>query len=141
MDYADIREGIHDHLCNCVAGIDDASSPPVCKVFDEWTAPADTEKPFLEMAFLGEIPTVNRSKCAHHMQLEVLVMGEEYNIIAIDPIADNVVSCLHHQSVVCPSGARYEPQYIQDSRMDGHNQQLNASVIRLLFWIPVPFTT
>jgi hypothetical protein len=110
-------------------------------VFWEWTAPADTEKPLIEMAFLGELPSLSAGHCAHHMQLEVLVIGEPSNILELDPIADAVVSALHHQTVTCPSGALFSPRYLRDSRIDMWIEAVQGNAIRLKFWVPMPFTT
>ena len=138
MQYADLREGIYDALCT-IPAIQDSSSPPVGKVFWEWTAPADTEKPFLEMAFIGELPSLN--KCAMHMQLEVLVIGDPSNILAIDPIADDVVSLLHHQPITTPAHRTLELCYVRDSRFDLWIEQLSACGIRLKFLVVTDFWT
>jgi len=138
MQYADLREGIYDALCT-IPAIQDSSSPPVGKVFWEWTAPADTEKPFLEMAFIGELPSIN--KCAMHMQLEVLVIGDPSDILAIDPIADLVVSTLHHQPIATPAHRTLELCYVRDSRFDLWIEQLSACGIRLKFLVVTDFWT
>ena len=138
MEYADLREGIYDALCS-IPAIQDSSSPPVGKVFWEWTALADTEKPFLEMAFIGELPSSN--KCALHMQLEVLVIGEPSDILSLDPIADDVVSLLHHQPIATPGGRTLELCYVRDSRFDLWIEQLSACGIRLKFLVVTDFWT
>ena len=91
------------------------------------------------MAFIGELPSPN--KCALHMQLEVLVIGDPSDILTLDPIADTVVSVLHHQPITCPTGRVTELDYIRDSRFDIWIEQLNACGIRLKFWIPTDFWT
>jgi len=130
MDYGDIRHGLYDYL---VAEIAEVGG----RVFWEWTAPADTEKPLIEIAFLGEIPSPN--KCAMNQQLEVLVFGEKSNILALDPVADHVVSALHHQAVATPDGRTTLPEYVRDSRMDIWSERLNACGIRIKFLIPTDF--
>lgn len=139
MDYADVREGLYDHLCMYITEVQDSSSPPKCKVFWEWTAPADIQKPYIEIAFMGELAPVNG--CAVWMQLEVLVFGEESNILAIDPIADHVVSSLHNQDVITPDGRTIRPKYVRDSRMDFWVETPRANGIRLKFLIPSDFWT
>ena len=136
IDYADLREGIYDALCT-IPAIQDSSSPSNGKVYWEWCAPADTVKPFLEMAFIGELPSPN--KCALHMQLEVLVIGEPSDILSLDPLADLVISTLHHQQIVCPTGRITELCYVRDSRFDLWIEQLSACGIRLKFVIPTDF--
>ena len=131
-----MREGIYDALCT-IPAIQDSSSPPVGKVFWEWTAPADEEKPFLEMAFIGELPSLN--KCALHMQLEVLVIGDPSDILSLDPIADDVVSLLHHQPILTPAHRTLVLDYVRDSRFDLWIEQLSACGIRLKFVIPTDF--
>jgi len=136
MDYADLREGIYDALCS-IPAIQDSGSPPQGRVFREWVADADTEKPFLEFAFIGEIAPPN--KCALFMQVEVLCFGDPDH--TLDKLADDVVSLLHHQPVVMPSGAISELCYIRDSRMDIWSEALNAHGVRLKFWLPSRFYT
>ena len=134
MQYADLREGIYDALCS-IPAIQDSSSPPQGKVFREWVADADTEKPFIEFAFIGEIPSPN--KCALHMQVEVLCFGDPDHVL--DQLADDVVSLLHHQPVVMPSGAISKLCYMRDSRLDIYSDNLKAWGVRLKFWLPSQF--
>lgn len=138
MDYADLREGVYDALCT-IPAIQDSSSPPQGRVWWEWTAPADTVKPFLEMAFIGELPSIN--SCALHMQLEVLVIGEPSDILSLDPLADAVVTLLHHQPILTPDGRTLVLDYVKDSRFDLWIEQLSACGIRLKFLIPTDFWT
>lgn len=137
MDYHDIREAIRSALATIPAI--QAGSPLAGKVYWEWTAPADTVKPWLEMAFDGELPSLTAGHCALHMQLEVLVFGEAGGYHTIDPIADAVVTLLHHQNITTATGKIICPEYIRDSRFDAYVDQLKASVIRLKFLIPLPF--
>ena len=88
MDYADLREAIWQQICTGVPQIWDTSSPPKCKCFWGWTAPADTPKPFIVMNFAGELAPASGNPCGLFMQVDVEVYGEEANIMAIDPIAD-----------------------------------------------------
>ena len=127
MDWGDIREGIYDELCAVIPAVSS-------RVFWAWTAPADTVKPFIEMSFIGQIPSPN--KCGLHMQLEILVIGEPSNILSIDPIADLVVSSLHKQLITTPAGRNIECAYMRDSRTDLWHERLNGNCIRLKFWIP-----
>jgi hypothetical protein len=135
MNYGDIREGIYNALCT-IPAIQDTGSPPKGKVYWEWTAPADTVKPFLEMAFIGEVPSMNAGKCAHHMQLEVLCFGQPSNILDLDPVADAVVTLLNDKPILTPAGRTIVCNYIRDSRFDAWVEQLSASMIRLKFIIP-----
>lgn len=135
MDYQDIRYGIRNALATIPAI--QTGSPPQGKVFWEWTAPADTPKPFLEMAFDGELPSATGGDCAMHMQLEVLCFGDPGSIHNLDPIADAVVTLLNDKPIVTPLGAYLRPKYARDSRFDAWVEQLNASMIRLKFIIPV----
>lgn len=136
MDYDDVRIGLYNALCTIPAI--QAGSPLQGKVFREWVTPADTQPPFLEYAFLGEVPPVN-SKCAIHMGFEVLCFGAPDT--ALDKLADAVVTLLHHKAITCPSGKIYEPQYTRDSRMDIYNDQIKKWGVRLVFWLPTPFST
>lgn len=136
MLYSDLREGIYNELCT-IPAIWDSSSPPQGKVFREWVADADTEKPFLEFSFMGEIASLN--KCALFMQVEVLCFGDPDH--ALDQLADDVVSLLHHQPVVMPSGAISKLCYTRDSRMDIWSEELKAHGVRLKFWLPSQFYT
>lgn len=135
MNYADTREGLINAL-KTIPTIQ-SGSPPQGRVFDLWTAPADTVKPFLEMGFDGELPSINGGDCALHMQLEVLCLGEPHNIIALDPVADAVVTLLNDKPIVTPLGNYLRPKYLRDSRFDAWVEQLNASLIRLKFIIPL----
>lgn len=127
MDYADLREAIYDALCAEVPAVGD-------RVFWGWTAPADTQKPFLEISFLGELPSDN--PCGTWMQLEVLVIGEESNILALDPIADTVGHALHNMRIPTPDGRAIRPEQTRDARIDGWSESLRANIIRLKFLIP-----
>ena len=133
MDYADLREGIFNHLCSNVPSVGN-------RVFWGWTAPADTVKPFLEMSFIGELPQVN-NPCGLWMQVEVLVVGEESDILSLDPIADLVVTVMHNQQVATPLLRIIKPRYIRDSRIDFWDENLRANIIRLKFLIPTDFWT
>lgn len=133
MNYADLREGIYNWLCTKVPAV-------ASRVFWGWTAPSDTTKPYLEMSFVGELPQVN-NPCGLFMQLEVLVFGDESDILAIDPIADLVVSSLHRQSVTTPAARVIKPQYVNDSRIDFWDESSRSNVIRTKFIIPTDFWT
>jgi len=127
MDYADLREAIYNELA---VGITDVGN----RVFWSHTAPADTEKPFLEIAFLGELPSM--TPLGTMMQVEVLCLGEESNIMGLDPIADAVVSVLDGPEIVTPDGRVITLEYWNDSRIDGWSEELRANVIRLKFILP-----
>jgi len=133
MDSADIRKGLYNHL---VANVPQVSG----RVFWEYTASAETVKPFLEMAFMSDIPSVN-TPLGMFIRLEVLVVGEEANIIALDPIADMIVSIMHKQDVMTPDLRVIVPEYRRDSKFDFWYEILRASAIRLEFWIPTDFWT
>lgn len=132
MDYASLREGIYHHLVAQVGAVGG-------RVFWEWTAPADTTLPFIEIAFMGEIPSPN--KCAMHQQLEVLVLGQQSDILSLDPVADAVVTALHHQALLTTSSPPCSTElcYVRDSRQDLWVEQFNAACIRLKFLIPTDF--
>lgn len=132
MNYQDIRYGIRNALATIPAI--QAGSPPQGKVFWEWTAPADTPKPWLEMELDGDIPSLN--SCAYHIGLEVLCFGDMGSIHNLDPIADAVVTLLNDQPILTPAGRYLRPKYLRDSRFPSFVNQLNASVIRLKFIIP-----
>jgi len=132
MNYADVREGIYNHL---VAEITEVAG----RVYWYWTAPADSPKPLIEFALIGEVPALN--PCLALMQMEVLVMGEPSDILALDPIADAVVAALHQQPVTTPLGHVGRPQYVRDSRIDTWIEKLNACAIRLKFLLPSGFWT
>lgn len=133
MDTADLREGVYDHLVSTITDVGG-------RVFWEYTTPADTEKPLLEMAFVGDLPSIN-SPLGMFIQLEILVFGEEGDILSLDPIADSVVSNLHNTNVTTPKGRVIRPEYKRDSRFDWWNETLKANIIRLKFWIPTDFWT
>ena len=139
MDYGDLREGIYDAICTGVPQVWDTSSPPKCKVFWGWTAPGDTPKPFITMNFAGELAPANGNKCGLFMQLDIEVYGEESNILAIDPIADLVVSVLHQQPIITPLGRTIYLKYVRDARFDAWSEELRASMIRLKFLLPTDF--
>lgn len=133
MDYADCRHGIFDALCAGVPYVWDSSSPPNCKVFWGWTAPADTVKPFITMEFGGELAPVSGNKCGLFMQVDIEVYGEESNILAIDPIADLVITVLHQVPITTPKGKTLYLKYQPTARFDAWSETLRASMIRLKF--------
>ena len=133
MDYADIRVGIYNHL---VAEILTVGG----RVFWGWVASAETEKPFLSMEFTGEVPSMN-TPVGSFMMYDVLVIGEEGNVLAIDPIADSVVSALHEINVTTPDGRIIRSEYRRDARADYWIEDLRGQAIRLAFWLPTDFWT
>jgi len=133
MDYADLRKGIYDHLVANIAAV-------AGRVYAEWSANADSVKPFLEFAFAGELPSIN-TPLGMWMQLEVLVYGAEGSYMTLDPIADAVISTLHKQDVVTDDGRTIRPEYWRDARIDTWDETLKAAVIRLKFLIPTDFWT
>jgi len=128
MEYSDLREGIYNHLVANVAAVGN-------RVFWGWTAPADSVKPFLTMSFAGELPSATGNKCALLMQLDVEVFGDESNILAIDPVADDVVRALA-LPVTTPAGRTIQLDYVRDARFDAWSEALRASMIRLKFVLP-----
>jgi hypothetical protein len=133
MDYADIREGLYEHLCTEIPAVGD-------RVFWGYTAPADTEKPFLVMTFMGELPSLN-TPLGTFMQFTVDVFGEEGNIIAIDPIADDVVAAIHQVDITTPDGRIIRGEYRRDARTDFWSETFRASVISNRFLLPTDFWT
>ena len=127
MDYADLREAVFDELVAQVAAV-------AGRVFWGHTAPADTLKPFLEIAFLGELPSA--TPLGTMMQVEVLCLGEESNIMGLDPVADAVVTALDGPQITTPDGRTITLEYWNDSRIDGWSEELRANVIRLKFILP-----
>jgi len=140
LDYADIREAIYDQLCTNVTGIHDSSSPPVCKVFWGWTAPADTEKPFIVLTITGTLPSLN-TPLGMFIQIDVDVFGGEGNILDIDPVADEVISALHNQSFTTPTGKVIRPEFRRDTRVDSWSEEFRANVIHMRFMIPTDLWT
>jgi len=127
MDYADLREAVEIYL--------KAQVPAVAnRVFWSHTAPADTPKPFLEMAFLGELPSA--TPLGTMMQVEILCLGAESDILSLDPIADTVISALDGPQITTPDGRTITLEYWNDSRIDGWSEELRANVIRLKFILP-----
>jgi len=110
------------------------------RVFWQYTAPGDTAKPFLEFGFIGDAPSVN-TPVGMFVRFEVFVLGEESNILAMDPIADAVITCLHDTQVTTPLGRTMIPEYRRDGRMDFWVEAERANIIRLQFWIPSDFWT
>jgi hypothetical protein len=133
MDSADIREGIYDQLVANVPAVGG-------RVFWEYTAPADTEKPLLVMGFLSDVASVNITQ-GMFIRVEVLVLGEQGTHMALDPIADLVVSSLHHQDVTTPDGRTIRPEYRRNSKIDFFSEDYRAAAIRLEFWVPTDFWT
>lgn len=133
MDTADLREAVYDHL---VANIPAVSG----RVFWKFTAPADTEKPFIEMGFLTDVPSIN-TPLGMFYRLDLIIIGEEGNIIAIDPISDLVVSVLHEQDIVTPDGRVIRCEYRRNSKMDYWYEEFRGNAIRLEFWLPTDFWT
>lgn len=133
MDYADLRYAIWEQICNNVPQILDSASPPNCRCFWGWAAPADTAKPFITMEFGGELAPVNGNKCGLFMQVDIEVYGEEANILAIDPIADLVVTVLHQVPITTPDGRTLYLKYQPTARFDAWSESLRASMIRLKF--------
>jgi len=128
MDYADLREAVYNHLCTNVPAVSN-------RVFWSYTAPKNTERPYLVMYFTGELPSIN-TYCGVWMQFDVLCFGEEANILSLDPIADLVVSSLHKTDITTPLGRTIRPEYNRDSRVDYWDEDSRSNVIRLKFWIP-----
>ena len=127
MDYADLREAVEIEL--------KAQVPAVAnRVFWSHTAPADTVKPFLEIAFLGELSGITPKGTM--MQVEVLCLGEEANIMGLDPVADTVISALDGPQITTPDGRTITLEYWNDSRIDGWSEELRANIIRLKFILP-----
>jgi len=127
MDYADLRHGVFDELVAQVAAVGG-------RVFWQHTAPADTVKPFLEIAFLGELPSL--TPLGTMMQVEVLCLGEEANIMGLDPVADAVITALDGPEITTPDGRTITLEYWNDSRIDGWSEELRANIIRLKFILP-----
>lgn len=140
MDYTDLRTALYDHICFCVPGIHTTDSPPVCKVFWGWVAPGDTEKPFIVLTFTGDLPSIN-TPLGMFIQFDVDIFGQEGNILNIDPIADDVVSCLHQTDIVTPDGRIIRPEYRRDARVDYWSEDFRANVIHLRFLLPTDFWT
>lgn len=128
MDYADLRVGIRNQLVTEIAAVGG-------RVFWGWTASAETEKPLLTMSFKGEVPSMN-TPCGMWMMYDVLVIGEEGNVLAIDPIADAVVDALHKVDVTTPDGRIIRSEYRRDARIDYWIEELRGQAIRLAFWLP-----
>lgn len=126
MDYSDIRYGLWSHLCTQITAVSS-------RVFWGWTAPADTPKPYITMSFSGELPSTN--SCALFQQLDVEVYGDESNIMAIDPVADAIVTALR-LPITTPKGKNLELDYLRDARFDAWNEELRVSMIRVRFLIP-----
>ena len=85
------------------------------------------------MSFSGELPSVN--SCALFQQLDVEVYGDESNIMAIDPVADAIVTALR-LPITTPRGKNLELDYLRDARFDAWNEELRVSMIRVRFLIP-----
>lgn len=133
MDYADLRTAIYDHL---VAEIIEVGG----RVFWGWTADADTEKPFLVMMMIGESPSIN-TPLGLFMTVEILTVGEQGNILAIDPIADHVISALHQVDINTPDGRTIRLEYRRESRIDFWSEELRGNVIDSRFTLPTDFWT
>lgn len=133
MDYADLREAIYDQLVAEVAAVGN-------RVFWGWTASAETEKPFLVMLFTGEVPSI-ATHLGSFMTFDVHVLGEEGNILAIDPVADAVVTALHQVDITTPDGRIIRAEYRRDARNDMWSEEFRANVIQLKFWMPTDFWT
>ena len=124
MNYADVRVAIFNALETLGN-----------EVYWGWTAPKDAERPYITMSFTGEVPSIN-IPCGKFAQLEVLVFGEEANILQIDPIADAIIDLLDKQVLDTPSGGNVRPEYRRDSRGDWWDEESRSNVIRISFWIP-----
>jgi hypothetical protein len=131
MDTADLREGIYDCLVANVPAVGG-------RVYWGYTARADTVKPFLEFSFLSDVPSVRTPLGMFH-RIEVIVVGEESNILDLDPIADLVVSVLHDQVILTPDGRYIRLEYRRGSKYDFYYEPLRANAIRIEFWLPTDF--
>ncbi len=128
MNRSDIRKGIYDHL---VASIPDVEE----RVFWNWTAPADSPKPLLEMGFLSDVRSFN-NPAGIFLRLEVIVVGPEGDFLGIDKIADDVFAALHHVNILTDEGRNIRPEYRGGSRYDFWYESLKGNAIRQEFWIP-----
>jgi hypothetical protein len=138
MDRADLREAIYDQICSLVPAIWGTGSPAECNVFWGWTAPGDTEKPFIVLTFTGDIPSIN-TPCGMFIQFDVDLIGDEGNIMNLDPIADDIVSILHQTDITTPTGRIIRPEYRRDSRNDYWSEDFRANVIHMRFLLPTDF--
>jgi hypothetical protein len=137
MDYADLREAIYDQLC-LIPALLDTGSPQKGKVFWAWTAPADTPKPYAFISFTGDVPSA-RTPCGMFVTFDVCVVGEEADILNLDPVADDVLDALHQVDIVTPKGRIIRCEYRRDARVDYWAEDIRANVIRLAFWLPTDF--
>jgi len=125
MDTADLREAIYNQItANVSAG-----------VYWAWTAPADTAKPYVTIAFQGDIGSA-RSPYGMFKRVEIMIYGDEGSIMSLDPIADAIVQCLHKRDITTPDGRTIRLEYRRDSYFDFWDEATRSAAIRLSFWLP-----
>lgn len=127
MGYAEVRKAIRDHLVSAIEAVDE-------RIYNGWTAPGTTAKPYIVVTSAGEVPSTNNSRRGW-MRFDVLVIGNEGDTLSIDPIADAVVAALDGESVTLGSSVM-RPEHKRDSRIDLWIAEVNGSAVRLQFWIP-----
>ncbi|MCK9600914.1 MAG: hypothetical protein M0R06_17870 [Sphaerochaeta sp.] len=125
--YAELRKAIRDHLAAEITEVDE-------RIFNGFTAPADTPKPYLVIEMSGEVPSTSNSRRGW-ARFDVLSIGNEGDYLSLDPIADAVVVALDQQSVVLETGTM-RPEHKRDSRIDMWIAEVNGTAIRDQFWIP-----
>lgn len=133
MDYADLRSALAIHIKAQVPEVGN-------RLHSTWAGKADEVKPFLVMQFTGDLPSINTPK-GLFMGIDVLVIGEEGNILAIDVIADKIVTELHKVDITTPDGRTIVVEYRRDARIDFWIEEVNGLAIRLAFWMPTDFWT
>lgn len=127
MGYAEIRKAIRDHLVTEITTVDG-------RIYNGWTAPASTPKPFLVVELVGEVPSVSNSRRGW-MRFDVLSVGNEGDFLTLDSIVDAVVAALDQQEVSLGTGVM-RPEHKRDSRIDLWIAEVNGTAIRTQFWIP-----
>ena len=133
MDSADLREGIWNHLNANVLSV-------AGRIYWGHTASAEMIKPFLVMMFRGDYPSV-ATPLGMFKKIEILCVGEEANILALDPVADEVIDAMHNQDITTPDGRVLRCEYRRDSYIDYWNEELRGNVILLSFLMPTDFWT
>jgi hypothetical protein len=132
MEYSDIRKAFYNQL--------NTEITEVTAVRSGWVPKADIDKPYLVVEFAGELPSIN-THVGIWMQIDVLIVGMEGDFLTMDDIADHVVRVLHKVDITTEAGRIIRPEYKRDSRVDYWSEDLNASVIRVRFWLPTDFWT
>jgi hypothetical protein len=134
MNTAELEQAIVATLINDVSTV-------AGRVFATFTAPADAARPYLEAGFLEDLPAMN--PVGMFYQLEVLCVGDEVDTLALDAVADEVITKLHDIHIMTTGSppSVFYCTYTRDGRMKQFSNDLNGLVTRLRFLVPIPLWT